>query len=52
MRECARCGSTVSDQYWRVFAVDGQLHGCPECDTKTSDHLPDSNRQGRQSAEG
>ncbi|MFP4217261.1 MAG: hypothetical protein ACLFR6_00200 [Salinarchaeum sp.] len=41
MFQCDRCGQTVSERYWRVFAVDGTLHGCLHCDTKTGQHAPD-----------
>ncbi|MFB6232735.1 MAG: hypothetical protein ABEH61_00605 [Haloarculaceae archaeon] len=40
MNECDRCGSEVSDQYWRVFAVDGALHGCLHCQKKSGQHAP------------
>lgn len=29
-QECV-CGSHVSQQFVRVFGVDGTVHGCPEC---------------------
>jgi hypothetical protein len=27
------CGNHVSQRYWNVFAVEGTLHRCLECDT-------------------
>lgn len=29
--ECDRCGTVVSYRFYRVWAVDGELHGCREC---------------------
>jgi hypothetical protein len=40
MHECTQCGSDVTDQYWRVFAVDGKLHGCLHCEKKAGEHMP------------
>lgn len=31
---CDNCGEPVTERYWRVFSVDGQLGCCPECPDK------------------
>lgn len=28
---CARCDNRVSPSFYRVWKVDGELNGCPEC---------------------
>lgn len=28
---CAHCGASVSASFFRVWNVDGELNGCPEC---------------------
>ncbi|WP_459806322.1 DUF7563 family protein [Halopiger thermotolerans] len=40
MQTCDQCGAKVSDQYWRVFAVEGTLHGCLNCERKAGQHGP------------
>jgi len=42
MPECDQCGAHVSPDYWRVFAVDGELHGCLSCDGVNVNHVPDA----------
>jgi len=34
-RSCDNCGAHVTANYYRVFAVDGDLHCCPECEGLT-----------------
>lgn len=29
--ECSRCGYQVSPSFFRVWNVEGELNGCPEC---------------------
>lgn len=35
MPQCEHCGSHVSDDFHRVFAVDGDVEGCPHCKDQT-----------------
>lgn len=51
MYECDGCGADVSQQYWRVFAVDGTLHGCLHCQRKNGEHTP-TGAVHRSAAEG
>lgn len=37
MRECENCGSSVSDQFARVFGDnENRIHGCPFCESLTA----------------
>lgn len=36
MPECQECGNHVSENFIRVFGVDGEVHGCPECKSQSS----------------
>jgi len=41
MAEC-ECGNHVSEDYYRVFSIDGELPHCPDCSTlreKTGDSM-------------
>ncbi len=40
MQTCDQCGAEVTERYWRVFAIDGTLHGCLHCQRKTGEHIP------------
>lgn len=31
MPSCDNCNSFVTRDYSRVFSIEGQLHGCPQC---------------------
>lgn len=31
MPSCDACGAHVSGDFYRVWAIDGELQGCPEC---------------------
>jgi len=33
MRECQNCGNHVSEQFARVFSIDGTVRACIECKT-------------------
>lgn len=33
MANCQNCGSHVSNDFVRVFGIDGDVHGCPSCRT-------------------
>lgn len=44
MTACDRCGEHVSPSFYRVWQVDGELDGCPEC-------LPRSVRWGDEDPE-
>ncbi|TYL37847.1 hypothetical protein CV102_14020 [Natronococcus pandeyae] len=33
MPTCADCGEYVTRDFVRVFGVDGEVHGCPDCTT-------------------
>jgi len=35
--ECSHCGSAVSTDYIRVFAVDGEVDVCPRCPDRVRD---------------
>ena len=36
MKRCQNCGSTVTEDYARVFGDnDNQVHGCTECEVGT-----------------
>jgi len=51
MHQCDQCGGEVTDQYWRVFSVEGVLHGCLNCEKKTGNHVPSDARSRSRSAE-
>lgn len=52
MHECTQCGAEVTERYWRVFSVEGDLHGCLHCESKTGQHLPSSPDARSASASG
>jgi len=33
MPDCENCGRHVTSDFLRVFGVDGEVHGCPNCTT-------------------
>lgn len=32
MKTCDNCGEHVSQDFWRVFSYQGELHACPSCE--------------------
>lgn len=34
MPECAECGKYVTQDFVRVFGIEGEVHGCPDCMTQ------------------
>lgn len=54
MKVCT-CGEPVSDAFFRVFNVDGELHCCPECDDhrmhgSSRQYVPGANYLGESSS--
>ena len=41
--ECENCGAHVSQCYYRVLAVDGEVRACPNCGGK---HISDPTTYG------
>lgn len=39
MPECSNCGAHVSSDFYRVFAVRGDLEHCPSCPDKANSDL-------------
>lgn len=33
MPSCGNCGEYVTRHFVRVFGIDGEVYGCPECST-------------------
>lgn len=38
MPECDSCGEFVTEKYRRVFEIDGELNGCPDCGNGYGQH--------------
>ncbi|WP_425498434.1 DUF7563 family protein [Natrinema soli] len=34
MPECDECGGFVTQDFIRVFGIEGEVHGCPNCMTR------------------
>lgn len=34
MPECKECGAHVTPDFVRVFGVDGEVHGCTNCEAQ------------------
>lgn len=52
MYECSKCGAEVSAHYWRVFSVEGELHGCLNCEPKNGVRMPFESGTPAGTAEG
>lgn len=41
MPPCGNCGEYVTRHFVRVFGIDGEVYGCPECSTYRELHAGD-----------
>lgn len=39
MPHCSNCESHVSEDFHRVFSVDGEVHSCPNCPEKATSNI-------------